>query len=121
MERFFLLLRAFGAGGAARTGAFALQSRPSSRGGDLLGDLIGFEFVGVAGLADAQLGLDGTGLEKVDYRLVAQGALKAEKGIERRQKGLETTGLRYGAGLLLGLWLNLLSFCFLAHGRPKVL
>ena len=120
MERFFLL-RAFGAGGAARAGTFALQSRPSSRGGDLVSDAVGFEFVGVAGLADAQLGLDSARLEEADYRLVAQCALKAEKRIEGRLKGLEAGGLRSGAGLLLGLRLNLLRFCFLAHWRLKVL
>jgi hypothetical protein len=45
----------------------------SATGNDLIGDVIGFDLVRIAGLADAQLGLNPARLQKTEHCLIAEG------------------------------------------------
>jgi hypothetical protein len=55
-----------------------LHTRP---GNNFLSHSVGFLLIRIAGLADAQLGLNDAGSEETAYGLVADGALKAEERI----------------------------------------
>ena len=82
MNDLLLLFFALATGAGPAAGALALQrwgrGRRTARD-NLLGGAIGFLLVGIAGLADAQLGLHPARLEQPQHRLVAQRALQYQK------------------------------------------
>jgi hypothetical protein len=77
----FVLMRALGAGSAAGTGALALQRGLMLMRDNLVSNAVGFLLVSIAGLADAQLGLNDAGFKKASDGLIAERALKVCKSM----------------------------------------
>jgi hypothetical protein len=81
VNQLFFFMRALGTGSATGTGALALYSRRMLARDNLVGYTVSFLLVSIAGLADAQLGLNDAGFEKVSNSLIAERTLKAQKWI----------------------------------------
>jgi hypothetical protein len=85
MDFFFVLASALRARSySAIAGALALQRRGMPTRNDLLRDTVGFDFVGLSGLADAQLRPKDASLEQLQHCLITRDLLETGEWIREQ-------------------------------------
>src|ERR1700733_12306734 len=120
MNLFLVLASALRAGSTAIAGAFPLQDGSVLTRNNLFRHAVSFDFVRIAGLADAELCLEHSSVEKLEHGLIADGLL------ELRQRASSAAGAQHGIGRSLAALRRRLtgsySYCrFLAHKRIEAL
>jgi hypothetical protein len=88
---------------ALSAGAWSADGRSSVSSHHTVGDLIGFPFLGISGVADRQLGLDYAAVQEVLYGQISGLPLQGEKGMSRRRSGRRAAGSRPSAALAVAL------------------